>query len=217
MWRSSTRKVPSFSVQHSGQSRSITSNYCRSLNPRSWIRIPGLSPLEAGAGLSRSRRSRSSPIRRQFDQSETRIPSWRPNTYNVSFELSFCLSLLLSLCCYCVVIISFPIGRHFNQSEKIIPSWRERSPGVWAANVTPQSVITKTLLEAQRTHGVETINGVTSICGATCIMFCQLEVLQIWSPGGATCIVVLLGNALATSSTSIELVSSSAEVTSVKS
>ena len=57
---------------------------------------------------------------------------------HVSFELSFCLSLLLSLCCYCVVIISFPIGRHFNQSEKIIPSWRERSPGVWAANVTPQ-------------------------------------------------------------------------------
>ena len=47
--------------------------------------------------------------------------------------------LFVCLCyCHCVVIISFPIGRHFNQSEKIIPSWRERSPGVWAANVTPQ-------------------------------------------------------------------------------
>ena len=70
------------------------------VDPRSWIRIPGLSPLEAGAGLSRSRRSRSSPIRRQLDQSETRFPSRRPNTYNVSFELSFCFSLLLLLCCH---------------------------------------------------------------------------------------------------------------------
>ena len=131
--------------------------------------------------------------------------------------------LFVCLCyCHCVVIVlslsAFPLDDISTNQRRLFPvGGNGVLVFVWAANLTPQSVITKTLLEAQRTHGVETINGVTSICGATCIMFCQLEVLQIWSPGGATCIVVLLGNALATSSTSIELVSSSAEVTSVKS
>ena len=45
----------------------------------------------------------------------------------------------------------------------------------------------------------------------------HLHLIQIWSPGGATCIATLPWIALLALSASIELVSSSARVTSVKS
>ena len=84
-----------------------------------------LSPLAVGARLSRSRRSPSSPIGRQLDQSEDRNPCWRtPRTYTlVSFKwvcpcpcLCPCLCHCLCLClCHCVVIV-----RHWrlDQSER---------------------------------------------------------------------------------------------------
>ena len=149
------------------------------LDPESGFPIPVYQDSRSITSGSRSRTesepekpelSHSTPVRPIRNQDSQPAAKY----IHVSFELSFCLSLLLLLCCYCVVIISFPIGRHFNQSEKIIPSWRERSPGVWAANVTPQLAKGKTVMSVISTFsqkhcqsGVETITGVTSICGAT--------------------------------------------------
>ena len=68
----------------------------------------------------------------------------------------------------------------------------------------------KTLPEAQRTQGIDTFK-VQNLATRWHI----LHWLQIWPPDGATCIAALPWIALLALSVSIELVSSSARVTSV--
>ena len=73
----------------------------------------------------------------------------------------------------------------------------------------------KSFPEAQRTHSIEIfITGVTLLVSTR---WRHLHKFKIWSLGGATCLVILLGIAQLASLAKIGIVSSSARVSSAKS